>query len=120
MFTLQVSTSVTSIVQNRFAMRTPHTQNERFGRSILQAEIRNRGFFATALGVLLLFIAMAAAPVLAVDSVWDTNPGSGDWNTAANWVGGIGPPVDPGDKAAFNTSNMTSLSLSSGVTMGLP
>ena len=77
--------------------------------------IKNRGFFATAVGCFLLFIAMAA-PALAVDAVWDMNPGSGEWNMGNNWASGTAP-VNAGDTATFNTSTMTSLFLTDAVTI---
>ena len=77
--------------------------------------IKNRGFFATAVGCFLLFIAMAA-PALAVDAVWDMNPGSGEWNMGDNWASGTAP-VNAGDTATFNTSTMTSLFLTDDVTI---
>jgi autotransporter-associated beta strand protein len=95
-------------------MRTPHSLRER-KHTIPQAEINNHGFLRTALGSLLLVVAMAA-PALAVDSAWLTNPGSSDWNADANWS----PPMAPeqaGDTATFNTSNITSLFLSGDVTI---
>jgi outer membrane autotransporter protein len=46
-------------------MRTPHIQSER-NQTIPQAQIKHRGLFATALGALLLFVAMAV-PALAED-----------------------------------------------------
>ena len=100
-------------------MRTSHTQGER-RETIPQAEIKNHGFFATALGALLLFVAMAA-PALAEDAVWGSGnptppPIDGNWNSGGNWVGGIAP-VNAGDTATFNTSTITSLELSGTVTI---
>ena len=84
---------------------------------MLKVAIKNRGFFATAVGCFLLFIAMAA-PALAVDALWDMNPGylaSGTWVT----IGRAGRvPVNAGDTATFNTSTMTSLFLTLAVTIG--
>jgi autotransporter-associated beta strand protein len=95
-------------------MRTPHTQSER-KQTMPQAEIKNHGFFATVLGALLLFVVMAA-PALAVDAVWLTTPGSGEWNTNGNWNPPTAP-VNAGDMATFNTSTITSLFLSGNVTI---
>ncbi len=114
MFILRVNVSATSIVQNRSAMRTPHTKSER-KQTMPQAAIKHHGFFATALGALLLVVALAA-PALAVDSIWNASPQSGDWNQGINWNTGM-PPVMAGDTAAFNTSNITSLFLSGDVTI---
>jgi outer membrane autotransporter protein len=95
-------------------MRTPHIQTEK-RQTRFQAETKLRGFLATALAVVLVFVAMAA-PVLAVDAVWLFSPGSGDWNTNTNW----NPPTAPvniGDTATFDLSLRTSLSLSNDVTI---
>ena len=68
-------------------MRRLHTQSE--GRQImLKVAIKNRGFFATAVGCFLLFIAMAAQ-ALGVDAVWDMNKGFGEWNMGNNWASEI-------------------------------
>jgi outer membrane autotransporter protein len=80
-----------------------------------EVAIKNRGFLATAVCCFLLFIAMAA-PALALDAVWDMNPGSGEWNMGNNWAGGTAP-VNAGDTATFNTSTMTSLFLTGDVTI---
>jgi autotransporter-associated beta strand protein len=53
-------------------------------------------------------------PASAMAQTWLSSPGSGDWNTAANW----NPATIPNDQAAaviFGTSNRNSVSLSSGV-----
>ena len=89
-------------------MRTLRIQSER-RQTIPQVEIKNHGFLTTVLGGLLLFVAMAA-PTLAVDSVWDTIASSNSWNEGGNWNTGIAP-VNAGDTATFNTSNITSLNL---------
>ena len=95
-------------------MRTIHTLSKR-KQTLPQPEIKNHGFFGIALGILLLLVA-TAAPALAVDSVWNMNPGSGDWNMGNNWVGGVAP-VNAGDTATFNNSTIRSLSLSNDVTI---
>jgi autotransporter-associated beta strand protein len=53
------------------------------------------------------------APIVAhADSAtWDLNPGSGDWNTAANWTP-MGVPNGPADIATFALSNTTNVSIS--------
>ncbi len=51
-------------------------------------------------------------------ATWLTNPGSGDWNTAANW----NPAVVPNgnfDTANFGTSNVTAISTSADTTVEL-
>ena len=72
--------------------------------------------------VLALFIALppyiaTCTPVLALDAVWLSEPGSGDWNAGANWSTSPSAPVNPGDRATFNTSTQTLLDLSGGVTV---
>jgi outer membrane autotransporter protein len=115
MLSVAQNTSAISTVHNRFPITTPHTQSER-KQTIPQAEIKHSGFFA--LGALLLFVAMAVpAPAqIPVHAVWLESPGSGDWNTGANWTSGIAP-VSFADTATFNFSNTTSLSLSGDVTI---
>jgi len=68
------------------------------------------------LAALSLFLA-TSTPVLAVDAVWLSEPGSGDWNTGTNWSTSPTAPINPGDTATFNTSTQTSLTLSGGVTV---
>jgi hypothetical protein len=68
------------------------------------------------LAALSLFVA-TYSPMLAVDAVWLSEPGSGDWNTGANWSTSPVAPVNPGDTATFNTSTQTSLTLSGNVTV---
>jgi hypothetical protein len=72
-------------------------------------------FLVPFIGCFLLFIAMPAA-ALAVDAVWNTNPSSSLWNGDLNWTPATAP-VNAGDTATFNTSNITSLQLSGGVTI---
>jgi outer membrane autotransporter protein len=105
MFILWVNTSPTSIVQNRSTMRTPQAKSKR-KQTIPQAAIKRHGFFATALGSLLLFVTIAA-PALAVDAVWNCCPPSNDWNTGGNWTPAMAP-VNPGDTATFNSSSSSS------------
>src|SRR6266478_1616212 len=115
MLSVAQNTSAISAVHNRFPITPPHTQSER-KRTIPKAEIKHSGFFA--LGALLLFVAMAV-PALAqapVHAVWDESPGSGDWNTGANWTSGTAA-VGVADTATFNFSNTTSLFLSGDVTI---
>ena len=53
----------------------------------------------------LLFVA-AQRPSLAGSATWATNPTSGEWNTAANWVPNT-VPNSMTDVATFATSNVT-------------
>jgi autotransporter-associated beta strand protein len=55
-----------------------------------------------------------AFPALAQDATWSLNPGSGDFNTAANWL----PATVPTGTAFFGTSNTTALSFSLNTTVG--
>jgi hypothetical protein len=48
---------------------------------------------------------LAAMPAYAQDATWSQTPGSGDFNTAANW----NPPTVPTGTAFFGTSNTTSI-----------
>jgi autotransporter-associated beta strand protein len=56
----------------------------------------------------------AALPAAAQDATWLLAPGSGDFNTAANWS----PPPVPTGTAHFAASGTTALSLSANTTMG--
>ncbi|WP_334398052.1 beta strand repeat-containing protein [Bradyrhizobium sp. AZCC 2289] len=56
----------------------------------------------------------AAEPARAQDATWLANPGTGDFNTAANWT----PGAVPSGTAFFGTSNRTALSFSSDTTVG--
>jgi len=48
---------------------------------------------------------LAALPARAQDATWLVNPGSGNFNTAANWT----PPTVPTGTAFFGASNTTSI-----------
>ena len=48
---------------------------------------------------------------LAGNATWDLNPGSGDWNTAANWTPAT-VPNGSADTATFAFSNTTAISIS--------
>src|SRR5208282_980772 len=63
-----------------------------------------------------LFVA-TSIPVLAVDAVWLLNPDTNNWNSGFNWSTSPSAPVNPGDTATFNTSTVTSLTLSGNVTV---
>ncbi|WP_156936883.1 autotransporter domain-containing protein [Bradyrhizobium sp. WSM2254] len=56
----------------------------------------------------------SALPAAAQDATWNFAPGSGDFNTAANWT----PGAVPTGTAFFGTSSMTALSFSSVTTVG--
>src|SRR5262245_16274289 len=55
---------------------------------------------------------LAAMPARAQDATWSTTPGSGDFNTAANWT----PATVPTGTAFFGPSTITSLSFALGAT----
>jgi fibronectin-binding autotransporter adhesin len=57
---------------------------------------------------------LAALPAHAQDATWLLNPGSGNFNTAANWT----PATVPTGTAFFGTSNITSLSFSANTAVG--
>src|SRR6185312_7679692 len=58
-------------------------------------------------------IGCSALPAAAQDAAWLANPGSNDFNTAANWT----PAAVPTDTALFGTSGVTNLSFSAPTTM---
>jgi autotransporter-associated beta strand protein len=60
---------------------------------------------AVAISVLVPVVAHATS------ATWDLNPGSGDWNAAANWTP-MGVPNGPADVATFGLSNTTDVSIS--------
>ena len=65
-----------------------------------------------ALRCLMLALGVAASgAAMAQDATWLANPGSGDFNTAANW----NPAVVPGGTASFGASNTTALTVSATV-----
>jgi hypothetical protein len=55
-----------------------------------------------------------AEPARAQDATWLNAPGSGDFNTAANWT----PAAVPTGTAFFGTSGVTALSFSAATTLG--
>jgi autotransporter-associated beta strand protein len=57
---------------------------------------------------------LGAMPARAQDATWLLNPGSGVFNTAANWT----PPTVPTGTAFFGPSNTTSLTFSTATTVG--
>src|SRR5258708_16637325 len=66
--------------------------------------------------VLLASAALCAvvAPALAQDATWLATPGSGDFNTAANWT----PATVPAGTASFGLSSTTGLSFSANTAIG--
>ncbi|MES2031258.1 MAG: autotransporter domain-containing protein [Pseudomonadota bacterium] len=59
-------------------------------------------------------LVLTTLPVAAQDATWLTAPGSGDFNTAANW----GPAVVPTGTAFFGTSGIAALSFSASTNLG--
>ena len=74
-------------------------------------------------GSIAALVLVTAAPLHAVSGInaplsiplpdWNLNPGSGDWNTAANWMSAT-VPNSSGAVAVFATSTVTSLGISHG------
>jgi autotransporter-associated beta strand protein len=58
-------------------------------------------------------LCVAALPAAAQDATWLNAPGSGDFNTAANWT----PATVPTGTAFFGTSGLTALSFSANTTV---
>ena len=61
--------------------------------------------------ITLLFLLLAVDRAFADSATWDLNPGSGDWNTAANWTP-MTVPNGPADIATFGLSNTSNISIS--------
>ena len=61
------------------------------------------------IGIGLMFLLSAIA--YAGNATWDLNPGSGDWNTFANWTP-MTVPNGPADTATLGLSNLTNVSTS--------
>src|SRR4029077_5630897 len=74
-----------------------------------RARLRARTFLIAAASLLLLL--SAPSTTFAGSATWSPAPGSGDWNTAGNWVAG-GPPNGPADTATFAISTQTAVSIS--------
>ncbi|MGH8092851.1 MAG: beta strand repeat-containing protein [Chthoniobacterales bacterium] len=66
--------------------------------------------------LLALLFALTDQPARAGSATWNLNPGSGDWNTAANWTPATVPNGST-DVATFDVSNQTDVSLSADVTV---
>src|SRR5438045_3362083 len=71
-------------------------------------------FFGCAVASLLAGMCLGTATGQAQDATWLLNPGTNDWNTAANW----GPAAVPTGTATFDASNTTALDISSNATIG--
>src|SRR5438128_650082 len=73
----------------------------------------SRAFSVMIHGVLLpvLVLGLTSKAAQAGSATWTLNPGTSDWNTAANWSPAT-VPNGPADTATFATSNTTTVSLS--------
>jgi autotransporter-associated beta strand protein len=69
-----------------------------------------RTILAVAISILTPMVAHAGS------ATWGLNPGSGDWNTAANWTP-MTIPNGPADVATFALSNTTAISISTAQTV---
>src|SRR5688572_2608954 len=76
--------------------------------------LQGRGPQAGGLTLLACVALAAAPPAAAQNATWLLNPGSGNFNTAANWS----PPTVPTGTAFFGVSNTTALSFSQETTVG--
>src|SRR5258708_4962325 len=84
---------------------------------LMRLKSRKFGYAARRLrAVLLAFSALCvvAAPALAQDAPWLAAPGSGNFNTAANWT----PATVPAGTASFGLSSTTGLSFSANTAIG--
>jgi autotransporter-associated beta strand protein len=66
--------------------------------------------FGFVVAAALLYLA-APRPALAGSAIWSSNPLTGDWNTAANWIPTTVPNA-PSDIATFSASSLTDLFIS--------
>src|SRR5262249_34696184 len=64
----------------------------------------------------LLFVSIEST-ILAGSATWDSNPGTGDWNTNSNWTPATGFPNGALDVATFGMSNTTSVGISANTTV---
>ena len=64
---------------------------------------------ACSLGLLSLLLVCSAPPGYADSATWSTNPATGNWNTATNWMPNT-VPNGPGNVATFATSTKTAVS----------
>ena len=90
---------VASPLRVRFTPASPGSNPRLVRKTFLQT------ILAVVLSVLVPIVAHASS------ATWDLNPGSGDWNTAANWTP-MTVPNGPADIATFALSNTTNVSIS--------
>jgi hypothetical protein len=86
---------------------------QRDNQCILNTISPSRKLRAPAVAAVLTICAVFADPKTspAASATWSTNPPSGDWNSASNWVP-MTVPNGPNANATFQTSNRTLVSLS--------
>src|SRR6266516_5760913 len=89
----------TSPLHVRFTPASPDSHPRLVRNTFLQT------ILAVAISVLAPIVAHAGS------ATWDLNPGSGTWNTAANWTP-MTIPNGPADTATFALSNTTNVSIS--------
>jgi autotransporter-associated beta strand protein len=70
--------------------------------------------FYGGLTIIFVILLLCFQNVRAGSATWNLNPTSGDWNTAANWTPNT-VPNGPDDRATFDASNITDVSLSAPV-----
>ena len=90
---------VASPLRVRFTPASPESNPRLVRKTFLQT------ILAVAISVLAPIVAHAGS------ATWDLNPGSGTWNTAANWTP-MTIPNGPADTATFALSNTTNVSIS--------
>ncbi len=61
--------------------------------------------------IMIVALMMMGAPGFGASATWTANPGSGDWNTEANWNAGA-VPDGPNDTATFGLSSTTAVVVS--------
>jgi hypothetical protein len=83
-----------------------------FNGKNIHSPLRSRAwaFLLSAAAILTLLLSTASSS-FAGSAMWKTSPGSGDWDTANNWMPRT-VPNSSADTATFNTSTKTALSLS--------
>ncbi len=96
---LTKAAGIVSLLRARFIPASPGWNARSVRKTFLQT------ILAVALSVLVPIVAHASS------ATWDLNPGSGDWNTAANWTP-MTVPNGPADIATFALSNTTNVSIS--------
>src|ERR1700756_1638860 len=66
--------------------------------------------------ILLLWLSVSGSS-FAGSATWNLSPGTGDWDTNANWTPNTGFPNGASDTATFATSNTTGVSISANTTV---